>query len=99
LEKSLFLNIFVVSFRITYLLGDITHKVHHIHYINHIKKSPEFQLPLYFLSISLKIKIIFVQIVIIFLCFLFFAQFNRFLFVYFALMVFVQLAQATLTVM
>jgi len=46
---------------------DITHKVHHIRYINHIKKSPEFQLPLYFLSMLLKIKIIFVQYDIFFI--------------------------------
>jgi len=41
--------------------------VHHIRYINHIKKSPEFQLPLYFLSMLLKIKIIFVQYDIFFI--------------------------------
>jgi len=41
---------------------------------NHIKKSPEFQLPLYFLSMLLKIKIIFVQYDIFFIEILLIAQ-------------------------
>jgi len=73
--------------------------VHHIRYINHIKKSPEFQLPLYFLSMLLKIKIIFVQYDIFFIEILPIAQIALTLIVYFAKMSFVQVEQSHPTVM
>jgi hypothetical protein len=72
--------------------------VHHIRYINHIKKSPEFQLPLYFLSMLLKIKIIFVQYDIFFIEILPIEQIVLIWIVYFAKMPFVQVAQSHPTV-